>query len=126
MVNTRKPREISWLPPTHPTIKVNVGDSSLGNLGRVGYGGLLRNNLGEWLCGFFYNLTAEVFAIIHGLELSWSIGYRDIMLESDSKCALDLLAIDNPLHPLSPLLAHIHGLLSRDWRVCILDGENRS
>lgn len=117
------PREVGWYPPSNDTIKVNVDGSSLGNPGRAGYGRLLKNRLGEWICGFSGscgfadNLTAEVYAIIHGLDLAWNHGYRDIILESDSKSAIDLLYTVQQYHPIFPLMDHIHGVLARQWKV---------
>lgn len=104
------PREVVWLPPADGTIKVNVDGSSFGNPGRAGYGGLVRNNLGEWICGFYGscgvadNLTTEIYAIMHGLDLAWNRGYRDVILETDSKSAIDLLNTAQAYHPMFPLL----------------------
>lgn len=116
-------REVVWTPPLGNIIKVNVDGSSLGNHGPAGFGGLIRNNAGEWICGFSGscgyadNLTAEVHAIKHGVELAWDKGFKDVILESDSKCVLDLLTTPNNLHSLFPLLAHITSLLDRSWNV---------
>lgn len=91
------PHEVVWLPPADGSIKVNVDGSSFGNPGQAGYGGLVRNNLGEWICGFYGscgvadNLIAEIYAIMHGLDLAWNRGYRDVILGTDSKSAIDLL-----------------------------------
>lgn len=46
-----KPREVVWRPPNGNAVKVNVDGSSLGNSGRAGFGGIIRNNTGEWLGG---------------------------------------------------------------------------
>lgn len=85
---------------------------------------LIRNHVGEWICGFSGscgyadNLTTEVQAIKNGLDLVWDRGYRNVILESDSKSALDLLdTTANNLHPLFSLLDHINGLLNREWNV---------
>lgn len=116
-------REVVWTPPPDNVIKVNVDGSSLGNPGPAGFGGLIRNHLGEWICGFSGscgfadNLAAELQGINYGLELAWHKGYRNVILESDSKCALDLLTATTTFHSLSPLLVHINSLLIRDWNV---------
>lgn len=74
----------------------------------------LRNMFGEWLIGFYgscgvaSNLMAEFFAIFHGLDLAWNSGFWSVILESDSKTALDLIQEDvNQFHPYAPLVKHI-------------------
>ncbi|PNX68839.1 ribonuclease H, partial [Trifolium pratense] len=69
--------------------------------GRAGFGGLIRNDIGEWMhgfsgsCGHASNLLAELYAILKGLQLAWGLGYRTINLESDSKSAIDLILEDD-------------------------------
>lgn len=52
--------------------------SSFGNPGRAGFGGLMRNHIGEWMlglsgnCGLASNLYAELMAIFMGLDLAWN------------------------------------------------------
>jgi len=43
-------------------IKVNVDRSSLSNLGRSGFGGLIRNNNGDWLLDFFLDFVVLLLA----------------------------------------------------------------
>jgi ribonuclease HI len=58
----------------------------------------LRNNRGSWIhgfsrsCGKASNLVAELSAIWKGLQLTWNLGYKSIIMESDSQAALDLIA----------------------------------
>lgn len=40
--------------PLEDVIKVNVDDSSLGNSGNAGFGGLLRNDMRIWIQVFFF------------------------------------------------------------------------
>lgn len=93
----RAPREVRWIPPVESFIKINVDGSSFGNPGRSGFGGLLRNELDEWLGGFYGNygittdLTAELHAIATGLRMAWSTGYRSLICETDSKMGLILI-----------------------------------
>lgn len=67
-----------------------MDDSSLANQGRSGYGGLLRDYLGNWLvdfvgsCGIISNVNVELQAILYGLQMTCDFGYRDIMCEYDS------------------------------------------
>ena len=103
-------------------IKVNV-DDSYGNHGNAGFGGLLRNDRGIWVhgfsrfCGRSSNLLAELSAIWRGLQLAWDFGYRSIIIEYDSKSALDLIADtkENDFHPHANLLSLIRKLSSLPW-----------
>jgi len=71
-------------------IKVNVDGSFLSNLGRSGFGGLIRNNNGDWLLGFYgfcginSCLVAELYVIFHGLHIVYDAGHMNIILKSDS------------------------------------------
>jgi len=54
---------------------LNVDGSKFGSSGCIGFGGVLCNSDGTWLCGFWLigisnNLHAELLTIIHGLKLS--------------------------------------------------------
>ncbi|PNX58144.1 ribonuclease H [Trifolium pratense] len=61
--------------PTAPCLKLNMDGSSFGNPGRAGFGGLIRNDIGEWMhgfsssCGRASNLLVELYAILKGLQL---------------------------------------------------------
>ncbi|KAH1162310.1 hypothetical protein GYH30_000985 [Glycine max] len=43
----RCPRSVAWVTPHLGTVKINVEGSSRGNPGNSGFGGLLRDNLGQ-------------------------------------------------------------------------------
>lgn len=57
---------VKWEPPPLNVIKINIDGSSFGNPDSSGFGGLLRDALGNWLlrylgsCGFSTNTTAEL------------------------------------------------------------------
>nr|POE76476.1 putative ribonuclease h protein [Quercus suber] len=51
---------VSWHKPPLGWVKLNTDESSLGNPGQVGCGGLLRNENGEWIkAALINNLTAD-------------------------------------------------------------------
>ena len=56
----------------------------------TGAGGLLRDHRGRWLIGFSIRLDicsaveAELWALIHGLRLSWDRGIKLLIVETDS------------------------------------------
>lgn len=122
-VHSHKQREVSWHPPIGNSIKVNVDGSSFGNPGRAGFGGCIRNSCGEWIsgfsgtCGCTSNINAELLAICHGLNKAWwQAGYSAIIIESDSKSALEMISEGvTQFHPHAPLVTHIRSLISRQW-----------
>lgn len=121
---SRPVRQVQWCPPSGNAVKLNVDGSCIGNPGRSGYGGLLRNANGEWLlgfsgfCGVTTNTTSELFAIYVGLSLAWRNGYRDIVCETDSMMALNLIKDGVDLfHPHASILANIHKVMAQDWNV---------
>jgi ribonuclease HI len=66
---------VSWSRPTEGAVSLNVDGSLLGSVHTAGFGGLIRNNAGEFLGGFYGTaaqpniLYAEIMALLHGLEL---------------------------------------------------------
>ena len=57
--------------------------------------------------------------ILKGLELAWNAGEQKVILEMDSKAALDLIQGAGPDSPLSNLIRHIRDYTCKDW-VCKL------
>jgi ribonuclease HI len=118
-------RQVRWNLPPEGYIKINVDGSSFGNPGNAGFGGLLRNDMGIWIqgfsgsCGRASNLLAELSAIWKGLQIAWDLGYRSIIMESDSRTALDLIVDtnQNDFHPYANLLSLIRKLYSLPWVV---------
>ncbi|XP_024632920.1 uncharacterized protein [Medicago truncatula] len=86
-------RHVRWYPPPEGCIKVNVDGSSFGIPGDA--------------------------AIWRGLQRAWDLGYRSIILESDSQTALDLIADtkENNFHPHATLLSLIRKFISLHWVV---------
>ncbi|PNX95448.1 ribonuclease H [Trifolium pratense] len=113
---------VAWTPPLDNCVKLNVDGSSLGNFGRSGYGGIIRNNVGGWLygfsdfCGITTNLKAWLLAIVHGLSLTWSKGYTEVICEYDSKVIIDL--IDQGVlntHPYAHVVNRIRNYKNNVW-----------
>lgn len=116
-------KEILWLPPADNVVKLNVDRSSFVNPGKSGFGGLFRNNHGEWLlgfagcCGFSTIMHAEL-AIYHGLTLAQAAGYDDVVCESDSTVALSLINEGtHDYHPYASIVNKIRGLCVHSWRL---------
>lgn len=112
--NIKQPQLISWHAPLENIVKVNVDGNSIGNPGRSGYGGLIRNSDGEWntgfsgFCGITSNLNVELLVIFNGLKLAWTSGYHFVVCESDCKYALSLVEEGvGQSHPYAPVVNHI-------------------
>ncbi|KAJ1390058.1 Ribonuclease H domain [Sesbania bispinosa] len=121
---TKEGRLVSWQRPLRGYITLNVNGSA--HLGRASYGGLLRDDRGCWIAGFWGNLGhseilhAELQAIYYGLKLCWEKGYKFINCFSDSLLAVHLIKEPPGIHHrYATLLAAIHGLLQRAWTVTI-------
>lgn len=85
----------------HHKFKLDVDGSSCSNPGRLGFGGLLRNEAGSWLMSFSgfagvgTNLLPELQAIKHGLQLSWDQGFTKILCYSWLHDAIRLIGEDS-------------------------------
>lgn len=117
-------REICWLPPTGNPLELNVDGISVGNPGRSGFGGLIKNIYAEWVVGFagfcsiIININAQILAIYHGIMLARNNGYQDVICESDCKSALSLITNGySHVHPHAPLVNKIRKFQSYSWRL---------
>lgn len=86
-----------WNRPTENWIKLNTDGISKGNPGLAGGGGLFRDHTGTvmkvfcFFCGESTSLTAELFAIMYGLQLGIKLGIVRLIVETDSFVATQLL-----------------------------------
>jgi len=99
-INTLIPKKINvveWKYPPQDWMKLNVDGCSKGNPSLAAARGLIRDCMGSWIRGFAINIEvctsvrAELWAVITGLELVWLLGFRKIILESDSLVVVGLL-----------------------------------
>lgn len=80
---TRQPQLVCWVAPRERAAKVNVDESSQGNPGLIGFGGLVNDAEGAWIrnfvrsIGIASNLVAEFLAMKHDLPLTWSLGIEE-------------------------------------------------
>lgn len=89
---------VRWTFPPHGWFKLNT-DGSLVH-GRGSFGGLIRDDVGAWVCGFTGNipgagissLVAEVWGIYKGLMLIKSLGIKNVLVETDCVGAMDLFS----------------------------------
>lgn len=80
-----------------------------------------RDTWGRWGTGFSLNLgvadnmTAELWGILKGLELAWDPGEKRIILETDSKAALQLIQGAGNESPHYNLVSRIRNPTNRSW-----------
>nr|XP_027064499.1 uncharacterized protein LOC113690699 [Coffea arabica] len=88
---------VKWLPPPEG-YKLNTDGCSLGNPGRSGGGGLLRDCHGGFLFGFscYFGITtslhAELRALVYGVRQCVARGYTQLHLEVDSLTLVQILS----------------------------------
>ncbi|OMO90214.1 Endonuclease/exonuclease/phosphatase [Corchorus olitorius] len=102
---------IGWVPPPEGYIKINTNGSSQGNPWKAGAGGIIRDSAGSFYVGFSRHLgvatstSAELWAIRDGLNIAKERGLRNIIVECDSKVAVQLISeCFNSRHTYSAIL----------------------
>lgn len=108
-------------------MKINVDGSFLEQTSRMGSGGLIRNNAGEWLADFSCSdgsgdvLLVELMAINHGLSLAWGMGFKKVECKTDSLDDVSLLKADVPnnFHMHAFHIKQIFDWLKKPWEVSI-------
>lgn len=121
---TLGPRWVHWRSPPDGWVALNVDGSSLGNPGRAGAGGVVRNAAGVWQFGFtaFVGISeilqAELLAIFFGLRLCWQRGIRRVIVFSDSRHALNVVMQGcGSFHAHAAVFELIRELMDKDWQV---------
>ncbi|KAF7802752.1 ribonuclease H [Senna tora] len=115
---------ISWNPPNEHWTKLNVDGSFWTHSNSVSCGGVFRDSNGIWFRGFTRkmgrgdSLLAEDWAIKTGLDISWGLGIKKIIIEADSLSIINMIekGLDDS-HPLSAIINDIRGIAASDWEV---------
>ena len=77
--------------------KLNSYGSSLGNPGRAGGGGVIRNANGDWVSGYaraignITSVAAKLWALRDGIDLCLVVNLPAVETELDAKLMVDLL-----------------------------------
>ena len=82
----------------------------------------MRDHLGQWISGFSLhvdlatNNMAELAAVRQGLAMAWTMGFKYIQLELDSRVVLTWLTNHNASYPtnMMPLICDCRSLLDQD------------
>ncbi|GMI99700.1 hypothetical protein HRI_003639300 [Hibiscus trionum] len=111
---------ISWQPLPQGLFCLNT-DAAVSITTSIGsVGGVIRGSTGEWVTGYNKRigyvspLQAELWGILIGLEVAWSLGIERLQIQTDSKQALNLL-MSNSITPLLPLVRAINSFRRCAW-----------
>ena len=117
-VRLEKP-DIGW-------VKLNSDGSSRGNPSVAGSGGLIRNEKGEWICGFARRIrittsfAAELWGLRDGILQCLNPNLSSVLIELDAKSIVDLLVnSDYSNNAISPLVDDCRSLMAQLPRVQI-------
>ncbi|CAN1181076.1 Putative ribonuclease H protein At1g65750 [Linum perenne] len=123
--NMKEWRHIAWEPAPDPWCTLN-SDGSVNQNGAAAAGGVLRNYEGEILSAYTMNLgscsitRAEIRGIVEGMNLAWERGVRHLAIQTDSRCAVQILSNQNNVdHQHAGLVKLFTKLLERDWIVSL-------
>ena len=88
---------ISWKKSHVEWCKLNTDGASLGNPGKAGGGGIIRDSEGRWVkgfarsIGFTTSIIAELWALTDGLLLADQIGVQKLWTELYAKVVVELV-----------------------------------
>nr|XP_009798446.1 PREDICTED: uncharacterized protein LOC104244671 [Nicotiana sylvestris]XP_016454862.1 PREDICTED: uncharacterized protein LOC107779035 [Nicotiana tabacum] len=91
--NTRPekiPINVNWNKPSRGLIKLNIGASFNEDQSLYGFGGVFKDNYGQWIVGFHGNtpgtsaLQAKLMALNIGLKTAIRQGFTKLEVETDS------------------------------------------
>lgn len=93
--------------------KVNLQGLNLGNPGRAGGGGLIRNDKGEWIrgyaraIGYTTSVVVELWALRDDIRLCIALKIPVVVFELDAKLIVDLLQKgEGHLNGIGALVSH--------------------
>lgn len=91
---------IKWLPPTQPSLKLNIDGAFKGKYKTGGIGGVFRNDKGDWILGYLDSALAytpayiELLALKTGLQLAVAKNFFNLEIETDATDVISLLHND--------------------------------
>ncbi|CAN1163124.1 Putative ribonuclease H protein At1g65750 [Linum perenne] len=122
----RQAHLIGWRPTGEGWVSLNSDGSLYTNPSRAAAGGVLRDGDGRFLAAYAANLgtcsimRAELRGIVEGMKLAWERGVRKLLIQTDSREAVDLLSsLENRNNQHAILIKQVAELSSRDWVVSI-------
>lgn len=123
---------LRWIKPPLGYFKLNV-DGSRDVNGIFSAGGIIRDCSGNWIQGFSDHIgigeviQAEIWSIYVGMKLASDMQIKNLLVESDSAIAINLLSstsTDVALHPLATIISNCHAYL-RLFEICQIHHVHR-
>lgn len=122
----KQERTICWARPPNSHVTLNCDGALKLDSRMAGAGCLLRDHDGGWRMGCCRNigvctsLQAELWALMDGLELAWSAGYKDIIVQMDCLVAVRIIRNqEGGPNAQTSIARRIQRLLQQDWRVTV-------
>lgn len=122
----RSIRQLRWEASTEHRFTLNVDGSVKTGINKAGWGGVLRNDRGEWIEGVAGSThygdpsLVEAWAIAEGLKWVWLRGIRDVEVQSDAKNILQWLHDDSTGRgPMCQCIEEIKQWMNKDWRISL-------
>ena len=119
-VSSKIPILVRWNKPSIGQHKLNTDGASIGNLGKAGGGGIIRDCHSDWVkgysrsIGYTTSVLAKWWALRDGLILAIQLGINQLDVELDAKVIMDLLnGAECPNQSYSPLLNDCRSLIAR-------------
>ncbi|KAK3228366.1 hypothetical protein Dsin_000247 [Dipteronia sinensis] len=113
---------IAWSPPKTEWVKLNVDGSLNPDLGTISAGGVIRNHKKKWIGGVALNrgngsiIEAELWGIFEGLQLMLKVGFKKVVVETDSQSSVSVLSNNTPInHPLFSIIHACKALMDNSW-----------
>ena len=123
----KKAIHFKWECPPSSWFKLNTDGSSIGNPGKAGGGGVLRDSNGNWVRGFSSSfgitssIQAELRALKDGLVMALELNVLYLVVEMDSLVAVDLVSSNKATNVfLSPVVDDCRFLLNRFEQVSVI------
>ncbi|KAG8368499.1 hypothetical protein BUALT_Bualt15G0052000 [Buddleja alternifolia] len=120
---------VGWTKPEAGIFKINVDGgmrtTDTGSKHTASIGGVIRDNKGNWICGFAEQietespLGAELSAIRRGHELAWATGLVSVIVESDSREALESINSGTSSHHYFNTILQIRQKMDLPWQVAL-------
>ncbi|KAK9030203.1 hypothetical protein V6N11_031633 [Hibiscus sabdariffa] len=117
---------VQWVAPAHGWVCLNT-DASVSLPDHLGsLGGVLRGSSGDWLRGYRQSvgivspLNAELWSILVGLKLAFSMGFSRVQVQSDSSVAIRLILDPMAANSFSSLVRRISYLQNLPWSLRFL------
>ena len=113
-------RSIFWERPPLGWKKLNTDGSWLGGADRAGYGGIVRDDQGEWVAGFSRHIgstnsfTTELWGLREGLILCCNLNIESLVIELDAQAVVDVMKNNAYVNNVvSPILDDCRQLVAR-------------